>query len=530
MITPTAAPPLHADPPWRPLRALTFYRVIIAGLLVLLFFGLREGNPFNVQAPALFGITVLAYLVVSLASGFAARLHWPRFDLQAPLQIFADIGAFSLLMHASGGVTSVFAILLVIAVAAGSLIVPGRFAYFFAAVATLALLYETGLTTLAQHQAGADDLTRAGLLGVALFAAAALAHALASRIRESEALAARRGIDLANLEQLNRQIIRQLQSGIVVTDAYERVRLANDQARAILGIDVESAVGLGEVAPDLAQALWNWKEDRARQFEPVVSGTGHSVLPRFRTLNTSEGSGALILLDDSAELARQTQQAKLASLGRLTASIAHEIRNPLGAISHAAQLLGESEALDPSDRRLIEIIHNHTARVNTIIENVLQLSRRRSHTAQALRLDEWLQTFCDEFLLASGTSREQFELDNIRDLGTVSFDPDHLHQVMTNLCENALLHAGADAKVVLAVNHSDGGALQLDITDNGPGIPKETAAQIFEPFFTTAATGTGLGLYIARELCDINHAHLSHQPRAEGGTCFRIQFATEQTI
>ncbi len=518
------------DIAWRPLRLLTFYRLILAGLLTVLYFAAQESNPFNVQLPRLFASTLVTYLVFSLAVGFATRLHWPQFGFQALLQVFADIAAITLLMHATGGVTSALAVLLVIAVTGGALILPGRLAYLFAAVATLALLFETGLASLSPETTGAESITRAGLLGLVLFAAAGLAQVLAARIRESEALAQQRGIDLANLEQLNQHIIRQLQSGIVVVAPDSRIRLANDTARALLGLDDDSNARLEKVAPQLAQELRKWQHDPARQPEAISSSVaGGTLVPRFRVLSTAQGEGALILLDDSSQLARQAQQVKLASLGRLTASIAHEIRNPLGAISHAAQLLGESEQLERGDKRLSEIINKHTQRVNTIIENVLQLSRRNTSQPQSLLLADWLNQFHDDFIQSEHVASDQLRLDMEANDLSVRFDPGHLHQVMTNLCQNAFRHAGADPRVLLKALKSDHGVVQLDIIDNGHGIEPETADQIFEPFFTTATSGTGLGLYIARELCEINQAHLGYDPAPHGGSCFRIRFGTEQT-
>lgn len=518
------------DIDWQPLRLLTFYRLILAGLLTVLYVALQDSDPFHVRIPALFTSTLLSYLIFSVAVGFATRLHWPQFGFLALLQIFADIAAITLLMHASGGVTSALGVLLVIAVASGSLILPGRLAYLFAAVATLALLFQTGLASLSPEKTGAENITRAGLLGLVLFAAAGLAHVLAARIRESEALAQQRGIDLANLEQLNQHIIRQLQSGIIVVAPDNRIRLSNDTARTLLGLADENNARLEEVAPQLAQQLEHWKRDPEWQAEAIPStAAGGTLVPRFRVLSTAQGQGALVLVDDSIHLARQAQQVKLASLGRLTASIAHEIRNPLGAISHAAQLLGESEQLEQGDKRLSEIINNHTRRVNTIIENVLQLSRRTVSQPQSLVLGEWLRQFHDDFVQSASVTPDQLRMDIEPGDVCVWFDPGHLHQIMTNLCQNAFHHAGPDPQVILEARPAGNGLVQLDIIDNGPGIEPETAEQIFEPFYTTAVSGTGLGLYIGRELCEINQAHLSYHPAPGGGSCFRIQFATRQT-
>ncbi len=521
-----AAPEKHAAATatdWAPLRLLTFYRVILAGLLTVLFLALADSNPFNVQLPVLFRSTLLTYLAFSVAAGFSTRLHWPGYEFQALLQVLADIGAIALLMQASSGVASSLSALLVIAVAFGALVLPGRLAYLFAAVATLAILFETGLASLSPERADASDITRAGLLGVVLFVAAGLAHILVIRARESAALAERRGVDLANLEQLNRYIVQQLQSGLLVIDPSGNVRLVNDNARAMLGVGDSVLQKLDALSPELAVGLRHWRSDREWQPQPIkVADTGVVLMPRFSSLTTANGQGALILLDDSARLAQQAQQLKLASLGRLTASIAHEIRNPLGAISHAAQLLGESEQLNPGDKRLTEIISNHTQRVNTIIENVLQLSRRSASQPQQLRLGEWLPLFREEFTQSQGIAVERVEVDIDPLAIEVQIDPGHLHQVLTNLCENALRHSRNDGSPIkLRVRQGENSTARLDVIDNGPGIDAGTADQMFEPFYTTATSGTGLGLYIARELCEINQARLSYHP-LDDGSCFRI--------
>lgn len=513
---------------WQPLRLLTFYRVILAGLLSVMYFALQESNPFNVQLPELFKSALLTYLAFSLAAGFSSRLHWPAYEFQALLQVLVDIGAIALLMHASGGVTSALSILLVIAVAAGTLVLPGRLAYLFAAIAALAVLFETGLASLSVDKTGAGNITRAGLMGAVFFVAAWLANVLVSRAQESAALAKQRGIDLANLEQLNRYIVQQLQAGLLVIDPNNIIRLANDTARTFLNIHGETAVALDKIAPELSEQLQHWKNDHQWQV-PAIQAQESNLIPRFSELTTSQGKGALILLEDSAELARQTQQLKLASLGRLTASIAHEIRNPLGAISHAAQLLEESEEINAGDKRLTEIIGNHTQRVNTIIENVLQLSRRSANQPQDLPVKTWLQNFHDEFTQTRTVPTDHLALDIEPDDLVLRIDPGHLHQVLTNLCENAFTHGDNDTKVTLRVRREDTGVVLLEVIDNGPGIASDDAGQMFEPFYTTASSGTGLGLYIARELCEINQAQLSYQPSAEGGSCFHIQFPSSKT-
>jgi two-component system sensor histidine kinase PilS (NtrC family) len=510
---------------WQPLRILTFYRVVLAGLLTVLYFALQDSNPFNAQNHPLFRATLLSYLVFAIAAGFSTRFHWPGYQFQALLQVLTDIAVIALLMHATGGATSALGVLLVVGVAAGALILPGRLAYLFAAVATLTLLLETGLASLSLEKTGAGDITRAGLLGLVLFTAAGLAHVLAIRTRESEALAQQRGIDLANLQQLNQYIIQQLQSGVLVLDPDNGIRLANQTAHTLLELSQQPLMRLEQASPGLAQQVYHWKNDNQWQPQAFQSPrAGSTLIARFSELQTAKGKGTLILLEDSAQLAHKAQQIKLASLGRLTASIAHEIRNPLGAISHAAQLLAESDKLDRGDKRLTEIIGNHSKRVNTIIENVLQLSRRSANHPQELALSDWLTEFRKEFVQMNGLRSEQLELDIEPQDVRIHVDPGHLHQILTNLCQNAFDHAGDETAVRLQARRGDKAVVWLDVVDNGPGIDAETAEQMFEPFFTTASSGTGLGLYIARELCEINQARLTYQRLPEAGGSFRIRF------
>ena len=511
---------------WLRLRLLTFYRLILTGLLAVLYFSLRDSNPFGVQDHELFRSVLLIWLVFSLAVGTTTRLERPGYHFQALLQIFADIGALALLTHATGGADSPLAALLVITIATGALLLPGRMAYLFAAVAALALLFETGITLLALENTNVGSVTRAGLMGVVLFAAAALAHVLAIRLRDSEALATQRGIDLANLQQLNQYVIHQLQSGILVVDPNGVVRLANDKACKLLGLDTAEGQLLSTLSSALAGQIVRWQDNPALQAESIQAGAaGTDLTPRFARLDTSQGPGTLVLLDDDTLLAQQSQQLKLASLGRMSASIAHEIRNPLGAISHAAQLLSESEQLDVGDKRLTEIISSHSKRVNEIIESVLQLSRRSASQPQELRLGDWLRLFHGEFIETEGAEAARLVLEIEDDKLGIQSDPGHLRQVLANLCQNALRHSPADTMVQLRATAGETGMVSLEVLDKGPGIDPDTAAQMFEPFFTTENSGTGLGLYIARELCELNRAHLSYQQRSEGGSCFRIEFA-----
>lgn len=522
--------PLPANMPrpdsqtWKPLRFFTFYRVTLAGLLAALFLFLPPGKVLGSHHPWLYGTVILGYLGFALAAGFAARLQRPGYGVQVIVQVLTDIVAVVLLMHASGGLGSSLGILLILAVAAGSLLLPGRLAYFFAAVATLAILSEIGLAMLRENELAGDQLTRAGLLGAALFTAAVIAHVLALRIHESEVLAMRRGVDLANLARLNEHVVQRLQSGVLVVDEQERVHLVNDTAIMMLqSPHTRAGEYLEQICPQLARQLRRWRTEAS--FVPEIllpPASQASLQPRFTALGRSRGSATLIFLEDTAALAQQAQQMKLAALGRLTASIAHEVRNPLGAISHAGQLLAESPHLDAGERRLTEIIENHTRRVNAIVENVLQLSRRGQANPRDIDLEAWIHDFVDELTHCERLPADRIDIRCDHDGVQVSFDPGQLHQVLWNLTHNAIQHGGGAA--ALRIGLTEARLPCVEVLDAGQGIPEEVENQMFEPFFTTSASGTGLGLYLSRELCELNDARLSYARRSGGGSRFRITF------
>jgi two-component system sensor histidine kinase PilS (NtrC family) len=521
---------------WKPLRLLSFYRVILAGLLVVLFFTLSDSTTLGFQNPAVYKLTAIGYLLFGVLAGFAARLRKPGYELQTVVQILVDIIAITVLMFASGGPASGLGMLLIISVATGSILLPGRMAFLFAAIATIAIIGEQTYSMVILGATRPAGYTQAGLLGLALFATAGIAYLLVLRIKETEALALRRGIDIDNLAKLNAMIVKRLQAGIIVTDHLHRIRLINDTALKLLNKPAAKPnQSLQTFSTDLYKKLEAWRN--TPESEPSlldVEATGTKLLTHFTLLGTSEGLGSLIFLEDTATMSKRAQQIKLASLGRLTASIAHEIRNPLGAIGHATQLLDESEALDDSDRRLITIIGNHTRRVNTVVENVLQLSRPGTSLPQQIHLRDWLKSFVNEFGHSGNCQPQQIRFSvEPQDL-EVHCDPSLLHQVVWNLCQNAARH-GSGKETALQIRLV-GACLPsserpcLDIIDNGPGIEPELAEKIFEPFFTTKSSGTGLGLYIAREICESNQSQLDYFPATEGGSCFRITFTGKEAL
>jgi two-component system sensor histidine kinase PilS (NtrC family) len=520
---------LPTEQPWKKLSFFNYYRFFLALTFTTVSLWSQSSDLLGSHNQYLFQACSATYLLIAVLCGVTIHLRVPTFETQAHLHILLDIAVLTLLMHASGSVSSGLGMLIVIAIIAGSLLMGGQAARLFAAIATLAVLAEQ-VVTMFEGSVSAANYTQAGLLGAGFFGTAILAHELARRLQESEALAERRGVDLANMAQLTEYIIQRMQTGILVIDNHHRIRLANESAHQLLEIPADTeGQSIDILVPTLGELLSNWwKQPGAEPQLYRSSDTAPEVLPRFAQLGWDEESGTLIFVEDTAATAQQAQQMKLASLGRLTASIAHEVRNPLAAISHAGQLLAESPRMNPGDIRLTEIIRNHSRRVNTIIENIMQLSRRERARPEEIALRPWLEQFVAEFCQSEGVDSSEIRLEIEPPDTIVRFDASQFHQIVWNLCQNALHHGKGTSTVKLALK--GGHTLEshspfLDIVDAGPGIDPETAQHIFEPFFSTAKEGTGMGLYIARELCVGNQARLNYIPSMRGGSQFRIAFA-----
>jgi two-component system sensor histidine kinase PilS (NtrC family) len=512
---------------WKPLSLLNLYRLILAGLFSLVAVARIDLSPLGDHDHRLFTITSIGYLAFALLIALTLRWRKPSFPLQLYTQIPVDIFCIILLVYASGGISSGLGTLLIAALAGGGMLMSGQMAILYAAITALAVLVEE-FYIMVNHIGAGPSFTHAGILGATFFATAILAYLLAKRAREGEALAAQRGIDLANMQQLTEYVIQRMQTGVIVIDPQQRVRLINESAWHLLGTGTQpKAQRLADLSPPMAAYLVLWQENPDREIQSFhPAPTSPEILPRFAKLGAA---GTLIFLEDTAATAQQAQQMKLASLGRLTASIAHEIRNPLGAISHAGQLLAESPRLAEEDTRLTDIIRQHSQRMNAIVENILQLSRRQRSHPEEFMLRPWLQDFINTFCSTQGMDTRYITIDITPPDTLVRIDPSQLNQVLWNLCHNGLRYSVEQTGMPRLQLH--GGINKesanpfLEVIDFGPGVSQEALDHLFEPFFTTEPKGTGLGLYISRELCESNQARLNNMPAPGGGSCFRIVFA-----
>jgi two-component system sensor histidine kinase PilS (NtrC family) len=526
-----AAPGDTNDFAYRVLILLNLFRLTIGTVLLVVFYVVERPRIVGETDPNLAWAALLGMLGVGCIELVLLRRRFPSARVQTYLQFGADLAAIALLLHASGGISSSLGGILIVSVGTLALVLESERAFMLAALATLVLLSEQtvaqleGMTTSAQY-------APVGILGAAIFVITAVVQLLRTRIVETEALAEQRGLDLRNVVELNEYIIQHLRESIVVVDGENRIRLMNGSAAKHLGCGTRRTdEALHGVSAPLAEQLATWRTQLGgERVEAFSSADGSSnILPHFAPLGENRNRGVVIFLEDTSLIADRVQQAKLAALGRLSASIAHEIRNPIGAMSHAGQLLAESPVIGPDGQRLTDIIRVNARRVSQIVESVLALSRRKQTQPERLQLVPWLEDFAREFVQTLELYEGAVAVTDATMDVEAEMDPTHLHQIVWNLCDNAVKYASATAGAI-AVELNCGyletsGRPFIEVADRGPGVKPGNVEEIFEPFFTGQPGGTGLGLYISRELAERNGATLRYHARPGGGSLFRVVFA-----
>ena len=512
---------------WRSLQTFTVTRILIA-LVLLLYLGvdMESGalrpDPVNTE-------TCVFYVLAAALFALAARWQH-RFLIQLGVQIGIDLAVISLLYIAAGGMRSGLGILYLFPLAGAAILAPLLLALFSAAVATLFLL---GLNLWQLVVEGRDPpLMQAGLFGAAFFAGVLVVNRLAARLLKQEELASQRGADLRIQQAINEIVIADVGDGILVVGEEGTVFTGNPAARRMLGLADASAFSL-RAAPAfepvaLAFDAWLAVPDNDKAFvtlKPYREGDGagevrgrrdqpvHLKLRFARVADGGEAAGrSVIFMQDVSAIENQAQQLKLASMGRLTASIAHEVRNPLSAIGHATALLAE-DLHGPAEVRLLKIVGDNVDRVNRMVEDILQLSRKAQPNGEPVALGAFLEQLKAEFCEIHGIAAD---IVYIGDPGgsAVRFDPLHLHEVLLNLLNNAVRYASRQpASIRIFPARDAAGRRELHVQDDGPGITPEVRDHLFEPFYTTSSKGTGLGLYLARELCLNNDAKLDYEYR-----------------
>jgi two-component system sensor histidine kinase PilS (NtrC family) len=512
---------------WRPLHLLNLYRLLISGVFVTIIFSNTEVKPFGTTYPELFQLISFSYLIASIINGITIRWRWPALWFQTHIHIIIDFCAVIMIMHTSGGIRSGVGLLLFLPIAAISILSLGRSSIFYAAIITLILFLDQSYLQLTLEIT--PSYTQTGLLGCILFLIAFLTNYLVKKTEDVAEIVNQREIDLANMEQLTQFIMQRMQTAIIVVDHLGMIKLINNTATNLLKLsqNIKEKSNLYNCSRALSQSFRSWKTTSNPQKQKIkLEHSATDLTIKFASLGNKTKSGTVIFIEDNAELTQQAQQLKLASLGRLTASIAHELRNPLAAIRHAGELLHESPTLDKTEQRLTEIIEKQSIRVNNIIDTVLDLSRRQKAEQETLNLYQWIEEFLNEYIQLP---KERFYLKFDNKELTIQFDRQHLHQIFNNLIQNALRHTieyqNHFRPIIITVGINIAKQTNyLQVMNYGCSIPKEDLAKIFEPFFTTEATGTGLGLHISREMAVCNSAILEYINIKEGA-CFQLTFA-----
>jgi len=478
-----------------------------------------------IQACSLYTVANVLALVFSPLHGAASA----KIRVLASFGIIIlDILLLALLSYTCGGVSSGLAHLMLVPVATGSILFSTRFGIFLAAIGSIAAMYSEGYLYFVLP-ASENYYVQAGLLGMLLFVLSLGLQYLGYRIRQKELVNRQQAASIQSLQEINQQIIQRMQAGIVVVSRSGVVLNSNGSARRLLASGKTAPDSLDHLSAALTQQLDLWLAQPDMRSQPFrTSPDAPELLAHFSFLQTQSDPNILIFLEDYSQLSSRAQHLKLMSLGRLSASIAHEIRNPLGAISHACQLLGESPNANPEDQRLLAIINTHTQRVNNIIESILEHSRQRQQVPELFALAPWLELFVTRFR-NSYARLVACELSIAQPALHLRFNPGQLEQLLTNLCDNAIRYSEkASGKAWVRITagvHEPTGSPFIDVCDAGPGVAPERAEQIFEPFYTTENSGTGLGLFICKEICEANLARIFHTRSQDGLSCFRIQFS-----
>jgi len=527
-MTEATAQSLPFSTPWRALQIFSGYRVILSLALFTIYLVDKEASFLGSENPQLFYVSSLSFAFFAALSFLSSLLLKRFYYAQLQLQVLIDIVLIILMMHASGGTASGLGVLIAVSTSAASILTGNPAALGFSVLASFGVLGEEIYAGLV-HSHDKSGMTQVGILSITFMATSLLSFYLVRRIIETESMAKESIKGLENMERLNEEIIQFMTTGVIVVDGLNQIRLINRSAWIHLGMPQSTKSSrLDQVSTPLARQLNLWRRKQNYRSKPFRNtATGPNLIPSFSPIG-DEKENAIIFLEDTTFLNQQAQSLKLASLGRLTASIAHEIRNPLGALSHAAQLMKESEQIDPDNRGLVEIIEKNTHRVNNIIENIMSLSQRKTVQVREINLSQFLPSILQEY--ASGKSTKplvdiQFQSPNL----VIHFDISQLSQILTNLIDNAARYSELKigkhwVQLMVGVEPHSHTAF-LDVIDKGEGIPPEIAEKIFEPFFTTSRSGTGLGLYLSKELCEVNRARLDYIPVTTGGSCFRISFS-----
>jgi two-component system sensor histidine kinase PilS (NtrC family) len=512
---------------------LNLFRLLISLILLFALFSGLTATPLSMNKSVIAGTALLSYFVMAAFLIYESRQRTTTTFFLALASLLIDIVFLSTLLFIFGKLESGIAILLIFASASAGIVLPMRVALFYASLVVLAFIGEAVVGLLVRDESLAE-LVRAAIYGATTFTTAILVNLLSRWLKDYRLVAEKQAAQLTRLEQINELVIRRMRSGVLAVDADGVIQLMNESAWFLLGRPRAREKILSSISPQLNKALETWQDDHSPDIEPMsLRGSQARVIPKFVALPGSTSIRNLIFLEDNEVVSQRSLEMSAHMMANLSGSIAHEIRNPLGAISHAAQLLNESEEIVDSDLRLVDIIHSQSGRMNGIVQNILQLSRHEKSRPDIFELTPFLEDLAEETKKSLPGIRLTVDIDASKSQDLILFDRSQLHQALWKLLENALRHAHLDAaipQVIMTKKDLPGtGYCIITVEDNGPGIPEANMERIFQPFYTTHKEGSGLGLYIARQLCEVNQAELTVDSILGSCSRFHIRLALAES-
>lgn len=497
-----------------------YYRIALALVFIFLFIATYTNPIIGAESPKFYALTLLGYFFFSMLAHIGLKTNPHSLQWQMFVGLVVDVFALTMMLYANGGPNIQVSMLYLVTVVAAFIILTQKQAMFITLFAVICVVYQQFFYALTK-QVDARGFSNVTLLSLSFIGVGLLSHLVAGRLRSVESLAVSQASEVGKLSMLNQQIIERMDSGVVVVDSDFKITLCNKAAQRILGLSsTRPQREFTSVDDLLAQQI---KHTLAIQKSQLLFNEPASHIQEALaiTIHHLPDDLLLLIIERISRSQQQAQQMKLASLGRLTASIAHEIRNPIGAISQASQLLAEDDA-DPNTP-IYQIIHKQTQRVNQIIEDVLKLSRNNQGELDDMLLDVFIPKFIAEHFA------DQDIVCHVATGLSIRFNSSQLEQVLLNLVQNALIHGAQrdeethkiidnHVKIIASLEQEQ---VIIDIIDNGDGVDTTNQASLFEPFFTTKSSGTGLGLYLSRAFCEANGASLNYLPNHQGA-CFRI--------
>ena len=511
------------------------YRLTLSFFLIGLFLITLNNPVVGGSEPYLYLNALAGYAFITLMAYVALR-HWPhQLNNQTGLMLIVDICALTIMLYANGGPSLQMSMLYMVVVMAANILLPAGRALVIALLAAITVIYQQFFYSLVQST-DISSIGNAALLALSFIGVSLFGQLITQRLRLVEYLAQQRSREITQLQTINQKIIEQIDTGLLVLDEQHNILLINKAAQQLAFSTTPTSIPTSITSkkqPLLGQPLASVHPELAEQIQQALDENHYELLFYAQTkkhdLNIQltqlqhdgQAPNMLVSMQSLQRLNQKVQQLKLASLGQLTASIAHEIRNPLAAISQASELMAES-ALDDTNQDLIKLIQRQTKRLDLIIEDILQMSRRKTIKPQQLMLNNWLNKLLDDDL----SSIKQSIQIQISSDASVWFDALQLQHIVVNLLQNAVHHSKKlhEFPVIRVLASQDEQQhVILDVMDSGPGVSAKALETLFEPFFTTEPNGTGLGLYLSKAFCEANDAQLLYIPQTRGA-CFRIVF------